>query len=225
MNSFANLRRWRQSAVSPGGVAHDFNNLLTVIQVNTEMSLRELRKDDPLRSKLEEITQATERAANLTRQLLAFSRRQVLNLKVINLNFILEDLEKMLRRIIGEEIKLITSFADDLGRIKADPGEIEQVVINLAVNAKDAMPHGGTLTIATANVEIDEQYAQTHLGTLPGSYVVISVTDTGVGIPKEIHEQIFDPFFYNQRKRQRNRFRVGNRVWDSKAKRRRYLSG
>ena len=183
-----------------GGVAHDFNNLLTVIQVNTEMSLRELRKDDSLRSRLEEITQATERAANLTRHLLAFSRRQVLNLKVINLNFILEDLGEMLRRIIGEEIELITSFADDLGRVKADPGEIEQVIINLAVNARDAMPHGGTLTIATANAELDEQYIRRHLGTLPGSYVVVSVTDTGVGIPEEIHEQIFDPFFTTKEK-------------------------
>ncbi len=106
----------------------------------------------------------------------------------------------MLRRIIGEEIELITSFADDLGRVKADPGEIEQVIINLAVNAKDAMPHGGTLTIATANVELDEQYVRRHLGTLPGSYVVISVADTGVGIPKEIHEQIFDPFFTTKEK-------------------------
>jgi len=178
-----------------GGVAHDFNNLLTVIQVNSELALYELANNDSLKLKLGDIKKATERAANLTRQLLAFSRRQVLNLKVINLNFILEDLEKMLHRIIGEEIELITSFADDLGRVKADPGEIEQVIINLAVNAKDAMPHGGTLTIATSNVDLDEQYVRRHLGTLPGSYVVISVTDTGVGIPKEIHEQIFDPFF------------------------------
>ena len=183
-----------------GGVAHDFNNLLTVIQVNSELALYELANNDSLKLKLDDIKKATERAANLTRQLLAFSRRQVLNLKVINLNFILEDLEKMLYRIIGEEIELITSFADDLGRVKADPGEIEQVIINLAVNAKDAMPHGGTLTIATANVELDEQYVRRHLGTLPGSYVVISVTDTGVGIPKEIHEQIFDPFFTTKEK-------------------------
>ena len=183
-----------------GGVAHDFNNLLTVIQVNTELALRGLAHDDSLKLKLDDIKKATERAANLTRQLLAFSRRQVLNLKVINLNFILEDLEKMLHRIIGEEIELITSFADDLGRVKADPGEIEQVIINLAVNAKDAMPHGGTLTIATANVELDDQYVRGHLGTLPGSYVAISVADTGVGIPKEIHEQIFDPFFTTKEK-------------------------
>ena len=183
-----------------GGVAHDFNNLLTVIQVNSELALHELANDDSLKLKLDDIKKATERAANLTRQLLAFSRRQVLNLKVINLNFILEDLEKMLHRVIGEEIELITSFADDLGRVKADPGEIEQVIINLAVNAKDAMPHGGTLTIATANVELDEHYVRRHLGTLPGSYVVISVTDTGVGIPKEIHEQIFDPFFTTKEK-------------------------
>jgi PAS domain S-box len=183
-----------------GGVAHDFNNLLTVIQGNSELALCELANNDSLKLKLGDIKKATERAANLTRQLLAFSRRQVFNLKVINLNFILEDLGKMLRRIIGEEIELITSFADDLGRVKADPGEIEQVIINLAVNAKDAMPHGGTLTIATANVELDEQHVRRHLGTLPGSYVVISVTDTGVGIPKEIHEQIFDPFFTTKEK-------------------------
>jgi PAS domain S-box len=178
-----------------GGVAHDFNNLLTVIQGNSELALYELANNDSLKLKLGDIKKASERAADLTRQLLAFSRRQVLNLKVINLNFILEDLEKMLRRIIGEEIELITSFADDLGRVKADPGGIEQVIINLAVNAKDAMPHGGTLTIATADVELDEQHVRRHLGTLPGSYVLISVADTGVGIPKEIREQIFDPFF------------------------------
>jgi len=121
-------------------------------------------------------------------------------LKVINLNFILEDLGKMLHRIIGEEIELITSFAEDIGRVKADPGEIEQVIINLAVNAKDAMPQGGTLTITTANVELDEQFVRRHVGTLPGSYVVISVTDTGVGIPQAIQEQIFDPFFTTKEK-------------------------
>ena len=183
-----------------GGVAHDFNNLLTVIQVNTEISLRELRKDDPLRSKLEEVRNATERAANLTRQLLAFSRRQVLNLKVFDLNFILTDLEKMLHRIIGEEVELVTAFADDLGRVKADPGEIEQVIINLAVNAKDAMPHGGILTIETANAELDKEYARTHVSILPGSYVMVSITDTGGGMTKEIQEQIFDPFFTTKEK-------------------------
>jgi PAS domain S-box-containing protein len=183
-----------------GGVAHDFNNLLTVIQANSELALNELAADDHLRPRVDDIKSAAERAAYLIRQLLAFSRRQALNLKVIDVNSILEDLEKMLCRIIGEEIELITSFADDLGMIKADPGEVEQVIINLAVNAKDAMPQGGTLTLTTANVELDEQYTRTHFGTLPGSYVVISLTDTGVGIPQEIHEKIFDPFFTTKKK-------------------------
>jgi len=178
-----------------GGIAHDFNNLLTVIQGHTEISLNTLRKDDPLRPRLEEIAQAANRAANLTRQLLAFSRRQVLNFRTIDLNSLLADLEKMLRRIIGEEIELVTSFAEDLGRIKADPGALEQAIINLVVNAKDAMPQGGWLTIRTANIELTESYARTHPGILPGSYVMVAVTDTGIGMSKEIQAQIFEPFF------------------------------
>jgi PAS domain S-box-containing protein len=183
-----------------GGVAHDFNNLLTVISIQTQLALRGLRKDDPLEDKLKDIEQAADQAANLTRQLLAFSRRQILEIKVVNLNFILNDLEKMLRRVIGEHIEFKTVFADDLGLVKVDPGQMEQVIINLAVNARDAMPEGGKLFIETVNVELDEKYRLSYIGMLPGAYVMLSVNDTGVGMTEEVKEQIFDPFFTTKEK-------------------------
>ena len=142
-----------------GGVAHDFNNLLTVISVQAQLALRGLREGDPLKEKLKDIELAADQAANLTRQLLAFSRRQILEMKVINLNVILKDMEKMLRRVIGEDIELKVALADDLGMVKVDPGQMEQVIVNLAVNAKDAMPQGGKLSLETANAELDEEYA------------------------------------------------------------------
>ena len=178
-----------------GGVAHDFNNLLTVISIQSQLALRELQEGNPLREKLKDIEQAADRAANLTRQLLAFSRRQILEMKVINLNFILNDLEKMLRRVIGEHIEVKTLFADNLGLVKVDPGQMEQVLMNLVVNAKDSMPQGGKLFLETANAELDEECARPHVGLFPGAYVVLSVTDTGIGITKEVREHIFDPFF------------------------------
>jgi two-component system cell cycle sensor histidine kinase/response regulator CckA len=178
-----------------GGVAHDFNNLLTVISVQSQLGLRGLREGDPLKEKLKDIEQAADRAGNLTRQLLAFSRRQILEMKVFNLNIILTDLEKMLIRVIGEDIALKTTLADELGMIKVDPGQMEQVIVNLAVNAKDAMPKGGKLLLETANAELDEEYTRSHVGMMPGAYVLLSITDTGVGMTEEVREQIFDPFF------------------------------
>jgi two-component system cell cycle sensor histidine kinase/response regulator CckA len=149
---------------------------------------------------IQEIQKATERAANLTRQLLAFSRRQILDPKVLDLNSLLRDTEKMLRRMIGEDIELVTRLSEGLGKVKIDPGQIEQVVLNLAVNARDAMPSGGKLTIETANAQSDEGYALTHLGLTPGHYVRLSVSDTGVGMSREVQEKAFDPFFTTKEK-------------------------
>ena len=150
-----------------GGIAHDFNNLLTVIRGYSQLSLLELKENDTLRGNIEEVQKATHRATDLTRQLLAFSRRQIMDMKVLDLNDLLEDLDKMLRRVIGEDIELVTFLAEDLGRVKTDPGQIEQVILNLAVNARDAMPDGGKLIIETRNVELDGRYARTHVAVNP----------------------------------------------------------
>jgi PAS domain S-box-containing protein len=183
-----------------GGVAHDFNNLLTVIKGYSQLSLLDLKENDPLRGNIQEIEKATQRATDLTRQLLAFSRRQILDLKVVDLNLLLKDTEKMLRRIIGEDIELVTHLSEDLGKVKIDPSQIEQVIFNLVVNARDAMPSGGKLTIETANVELDEAYAHTHVGVVPGRYVRLSVSDTGVGMTHEVKEKVFEPFFTTKEK-------------------------
>ena len=183
-----------------GGVAHDFNNLLTVINSNSQLALMELKDWDPLREKFESIHKAGERAANLTRQLLAFSRRQMVEMAVIDINALLRDLEKMLNRLIGEDIDLTTLLHQGLGRVKADPGQIEQAILNLVVNARDAMPSGGKLTIETANELVDEKYALRHMEIKPGRYVMLSVSDTGVGMPPEVKERIFEPFFTTKEK-------------------------
>jgi PAS domain S-box-containing protein len=183
-----------------GGIAHDFNNYLTVIKGYSQLSRIELKEGDPVRGNIDAIQNATERAASLTRQLLAFSRRQVMQMKVLDLNLLLRDLDKMLRRIIEEDIELITLLAEDLGRIRADAGQIEQVIMNLAVNAKDAMPTGGKLTIETANVELDESYVHRHVDVKPGPYVMFSVSDIGVGMSPEVRERIFEPFFTTKEK-------------------------
>jgi signal transduction histidine kinase/CheY-like chemotaxis protein len=177
-----------------GGVAHDFNNILTTILGNSELALMQLPPDAPLRSNLESIQEGAERGANLTRQLLAFARRQVIEPRLVKLNDLILNLNKMLQRLIGEDIKLVTEAAPDLPPIKADPGQIEQVLLNLAVNARDAMPEGGTLTIRTAEVTLDEDYATRHL-IMPGDYVMVSVTDTGAGMTDEVKRHIFEPFF------------------------------
>ncbi|MBI3098597.1 MAG: PAS domain S-box protein [Planctomycetes bacterium] len=178
-----------------GGVAHDFNNLLTAIGGYTDLALRRVEPGQPIRRDLEEIRRAGERAAGLTRQLLAFSRRQMLQPKVIDLNELLANLEKMLRRLIGEDIDLAIAFAPNLGAVKADSGQIEQVVMNLAVNARDAMPRGGRITIETANVSLDAAYALRRVVVKPGPYVMAAVTDTGTGMDAETQSHLFEPFF------------------------------
>ena len=183
-----------------GGIAHDFNNLLTVIKGYSQLSLLELKEEGPLKGNIEEIKKASEKVGDLTRQLLTFSRSQVLEVKVLDLNAILRNLEKMLRRVIGEDIELVIFLADDLRRIKTDPGQIEQVIMNLAVNARDAMPSGGKLIIETTNVELDELYAHTHIELIPGRYVMLSVSDTGVGMTPEVKERVFEPFFTTKEK-------------------------
>jgi len=183
-----------------GGIAHDFNNLLTVIKGYSQLSLQELKEDVPLRGNIEEIKRASDKAADLTRQLLAFSRRQILEMKVLDLNTALRDMDKMLHRLIGEDIELVTVLTDDLGRVKTDPGWVEQIIMNLAVNARDAMPSVGKLTIETANVELDGAYARNHIAVTPGRYVMLSVSDTGVGMTPEVRQQVFEPFFTTKEK-------------------------
>ncbi|MBM4332539.1 MAG: PAS domain S-box protein [Deltaproteobacteria bacterium] len=178
-----------------GGFAHDFNNSLTLIKTCSQLALLELKEGDLLKEKIDMIHKATERATNLSRQLLAFSRRQIMEMKVLNLNNLLLDLDKMLRRVIGEDIELVNMLAGDLGRVKADPGQIEQVVLNLALNARDAMPKGGRLVIETANVEMGQEYARIHASVVPGRYVMLAVSDAGVGMTLEVRERIFEPFF------------------------------
>ncbi len=178
-----------------GGVAHDFNNILTVIIGNCELILSSLSYNDPLRSDIEQIGQAGERAAALTRQLLTFSRQQMLQLMVLNLNTVIANMEQMLRRLIGEDIDLVTSFNSELGQVKADPGQIEQVIMNLAINARDAMPQGGKLTIETNNIKLGKEYARRHMGVTPGLYVMLAVSDTGHGMDAETQSRIFEPFF------------------------------
>jgi two-component system, cell cycle sensor histidine kinase and response regulator CckA len=183
-----------------GGIAHDFNNLLTVIQGYAQISLLDLQELDPLKTNIEEIRKAGKQAADLTRQLLAFSRKQILEIQVLDVNQVFQRLDKMLRRIIGEDIELMSFLSESLGKIKADPGQMEQVIINLAVNARDAMPNGGKLTIETANVELGEGYAREHVTVEPGRYVMFSVSDNGVGMTPEVRERVFEPFFTTKEK-------------------------
>lgn len=178
-----------------GGVAHDFNNMLGVIIGYSDLMLRTLSSDDPLRPQIEEIRRAGDRASSLTRQLLAFSRKQMLQPKIFDLDSLITDTSKMLRRLIGENIELVTVFKPDSGFINADPDQIEQVLMNLVINARDAMPQGGKIIIETANVEFDEQYAAMHAEVLSGKYVMLSVSDTGMGMDEETRKHIFEPFF------------------------------
>ncbi|MFZ5453436.1 MAG: PAS domain S-box protein [Thermodesulfobacteriota bacterium] len=178
-----------------GGVAHDFNNLLTGIIGYSELLLRRLEEQDPLRTSVEEIYKAGERASSLIRQLLAFSRKQILQPKRLNLNSVIRDMENLLQRLIGEDIYLVTDLEAGLGMVEADPSQIEQVIINLVVNARDAMPLGGKLTIETANVDLDDSYAHRDVNFQGGPYVMLAVSDNGVGMDEETQAHIFEPFF------------------------------
>jgi PAS domain S-box-containing protein len=178
-----------------GGVAHDFNNLLTAILGYCHLMLDEIPEEDPLRPDLLEIQSAGDRAAALTRQLLAFSRRQMLQPQVVDINTLVTHLERLLRRLISEDVDLVTALARDLRPVTIDPASVEQILVNLALNARDAMPSGGRLTIETANVELDDTYVVTHVAMTPGSYVMIAVGDTGQGMDEATRARVFEPFF------------------------------
>jgi nitrogen-specific signal transduction histidine kinase/CheY-like chemotaxis protein len=178
-----------------GGVAHDFNNLLTVINGYTQMALIELPSDHRLREYLDEVLKAGERAAALTQQLLAFGRKQPVNPAVLNINAAVLQMEKMLQRLIGEDINLRTNLAPDLGNVLADFGQLQQVIMNLAVNSRDAMPDGGPVLIKTSNVNVDEAYVMDHPGVRQGPHVLLAVTDSGTGMTPEVQARLFEPFF------------------------------
>jgi len=194
-------QRFRQSqkmeamGALAAGVAHDFNNVLTAIMGYGESLRARLRPGSEELADTEEVLSAAGRAAQLTRQLLAFTRQQVLDPRVLNLNEVIQDVDKMLRRVIGEDVDLLTVAAADLGRVKADPGQLEQVLMNLAVNARDAMEAGGQLTIETANVDLEDDYASGRPDVKPGPYVMLAVTDTGCGMDADVASRIFEPFF------------------------------
>jgi two-component system, cell cycle sensor histidine kinase and response regulator CckA len=178
-----------------GGVAHDFNNIVTIITGYSDMLLSRIGPEGPMRRELEQIKKAGDRAHSLTRQLLAFSRRQMLQPKVLDLNAVVTNLEPMLQRLIGENIDLVIELKPELGQVKADPGQVEQVIMNLAINGRDAMPQGGKLLLETDNAELDEAYARRHLPMPPGSYVHLAVSDTGHGMDAATQARIFEPFF------------------------------
>ncbi len=186
--------------VLAGGVAHDFNNLLSVILCYADLSRSKLSPDDLLREDIEEITKAAKRAADLTRQLLMFSRQQVLEPKVLVLDDVLASMEKMFQRILGADVDLVFLPGSSLGRVRVDPTGLEQVIMNLIVNARDAMPQGGKITIETGDVLLDDEYAKHHLGVTPGPYVMLAVTDTGRGIDRATQARIFEPFFTTKAK-------------------------
>jgi two-component system, cell cycle sensor histidine kinase and response regulator CckA len=178
-----------------GGVAHDFNNVLSVILSYSEMLLHELKEGEPMREDIEEIAKAGKRAAALTRQLLMFSRQQVLEPKVLDLNEIVTSMDKMLQRVLGADVDLVSLLSPSLGRVRVDRSSVEQIIMNLVVNARDAMPRGGKLTMETSDIFLDEAYAMKHLGVTPGPHVMLAVTDTGTGIEAGILARIFEPFF------------------------------
>ncbi len=178
-----------------GGVAHDFNNILSVILSYSQLLVEDLQPEDPMRADLEEIRAAGLRAAELTQQLLAFGRKQILQPRPLNLNDIMMGTERMLRRLVGAHVELTFLAAPDLGLANVDPGQIEQVIVNLVVNARDAMPGGGKLMVETDNVELNEAYAATHMGVTPGPYVVLAVSDTGTGMDEATRTRMFEPFF------------------------------
>ena len=185
-----------------GGVAHDFNNILTAISGQTELLLLDFPDNDPRSLGVREIQRAADRATSLTRQLLAFSRKQIIQPRILDLNGVILNLDKMLRRLISEDIQIVSLPEPNLGSVSADPGQIEQVIVNLAVNARDAMPHGGKLTIETANADLDGEYCQQHAEVKPGPYVMLAMSDMGIGMDSETQSHIFEPFFTTKEKGQ-----------------------
>ncbi len=178
-----------------GGVAHDFNNVLSIILSYGDSLLSELPPGDPMREDLQEITTAGRRAAELTQQLLLFSRKQVFAPSVVDVNEVLANLDKMLQRILGADVDLVTLTAPQLGKVRIDPGNLERAIMNLVVNSRDAMPTGGKLTIETGTITLDEAYAKEHLGVVPGPHVMLAITDTGCGMDKQTMSRLFEPFF------------------------------
>ena len=178
-----------------GGLAHNFNNLMMVITGYSELVYERLEDNDPLRQDIEQIRKAGEQAASLTSQLMTFSRKQALQSKILDLNTIVGDMDQMLRPIIGKNIDLIIVPGVALGQVKADPGRLRQAIMNLVINARDAMPQGGKLTIETARVDLDEAYARRYVNVMPGSYVMLAVGDTGHGMDEATKTHIFEPFF------------------------------
>ena len=182
-----------------GGVAHDFNNLLMVITSYTELMLDSMAEADPMRKKAQEVLKASARAASLTRQLLAFSRKQVLDPQLHDLNSLVREMSKLLGRVLGEDVQLKLELGEELGRIYADRGQIEQILMHLAVNARDVMPNGGILTVRTANAEFDNSFARLPGSPPPGKYVMVAVEDSGAGMSKEVLSHLFEPFFSTKR--------------------------
>jgi signal transduction histidine kinase/CheY-like chemotaxis protein len=178
-----------------GGIAHDFNNLLTAISGYSDLLWDALPQDQSIRSDLQEIQKAVTRASDLTRQLLAFARKQIIEPRILNVNDLIGDMDKLLRRVIGEDIDLVSCLEPNLGCVKADPSQIQQVILNLAINARDAMPNGGKLTLETRNIRLDTAYALGHQSVVEGLYVLLAVSDTGVGMPADVQAHAFEPFF------------------------------
>jgi PAS domain S-box-containing protein len=183
-----------------GGVAHDFNNLLTIISGYAQLAQDIVAREAPIRSYIDEILKAGDRASALVRRLLGFTRRQALDPQAVDLNSVVKSTEKMIRRLIGEDIDVLTELASGLGVVRSDSAQLEQVIMNLAINARDAMPNGGKLIIETANIELDQNYAQTHLAVSPGPYVLLAVSDTGSGMDAHTRAHIFEPFFTTKEK-------------------------
>jgi nitrogen-specific signal transduction histidine kinase/CheY-like chemotaxis protein len=177
-----------------GGIAHDFNNLLTVIRLNTEIILEGFDPTDPRSEDVRQIKSAAERASTLTRQLLAFSRKQILQPRVLDMNAVVGNVEPMLRRLIGDDVTIVSNCGAR-GYVVADPGQLDQILMNLVVNARDAMPQGGRITIETRNIDLDENYSSEHAPVVPGRYIMLAVGDTGVGMTQDTREHAFDPFF------------------------------
>jgi PAS domain S-box-containing protein len=183
-----------------GGIAHDFNNLLMLIKGYSDLLRDRLPAEETPREYASEIQKAADRASSLTQQLLAFSRKQVLELRVLDVNQVVTSMSKMLPRLLGEDIEVVTRLNSAIGRVKADPGQLEQVLMNLAVNARDAMPEGGRLTIETGECELDDEYVRQHPGARPGRFVMLAVSDTGVGMNTDVRAHVFEPFFTTKAK-------------------------